>query len=87
VAARGSRCTKEVEELKARGTCCEIVCRAPPLGSHYIVGKGCTLPLPQVTKDGGDEEEQGRRRTGLGPAVPLPQTLTLAGQGLGPMAP
>jgi hypothetical protein len=52
------------------------------------IGEGCTLPLPQGTKGGGQREELGQRwlgEVGLGRlAHTYSKTLTLAGQGQGP---
>jgi hypothetical protein len=60
------------------GTWHFILC--PPLswGLLYIVGRGCTLPVPQATKVGSQREAKGRGRPReVGPSQP-PPTLTLA---------
>jgi hypothetical protein len=43
---------------------------APPFWSLYIVGKGCTLPLPQGTRAAANGGRLGQWRPGLGPAGP-----------------
>jgi hypothetical protein len=47
----GGRRTKEVEKLSWLFPSWEIMMKLPPLGSLYIVGMGCTLPLPQGTRE------------------------------------
>jgi hypothetical protein len=64
----------------------ELLCHLLPRPLLYIVGRGCTLPLPQGSPREAAKGGGGRWWPRLvGPSHP--QTLTLVGLGQGPRAP